>query len=681
MTNTVDFVVIGSSGGGGTISWLLAKAGFSVVVLEQGADLAEPLDNSPLQYNPITHDEYKFRLQRPDAKRRLKGDYNTFRKPNEAEAKPFKEGWTGSVLGGGSVIWGTWSFRALPIDFRLETHFKTNNNLQTLKDWGYSVPDWPISYSEMEPFYNVAETLLAVSGDRQAVNESVQQSEWFQHFSAQDHFRNAGNWTSTFPFPCDAYPITPVGDFIAEGMRHAKTTTGDLVNLHPFPLPSGMVKPGSSGYQTRAAMEKALHEWDDGTPVSFPQRLERALKQLNQNSDLPLWERFERVLRYWNDGAKPDFWSHVAEDIWSDQVRDACNMCGFCGEYLCWGKEGPKSGTRVSTLKELRDLPNAEIRTDAKAFEVMYDERTSRATGVRYLDLSDPDAPNVTVQKAKHIIVSCGAVQTARLLRMSGPPEGLGNAHDQLGRNVSFHLFGWGATCTLNPEFQGFLHGEFGHTGNTSSFAHYFVEDRDESSGTKGMWYKAGNLTSTAKKNPLENATGLVNKNKIGLDLLTEMESYPRTVELRLTGDDLPMKENRVDLDPKYVDEYGLPVARITRFWGKHEEKAFQLMKPKVLDIFRTYQERGIIIGEPKYSGARETLIGDHQMGTCRMGEDPTQSVLDRHCRLHNVPNVFVVDSSFMPTGFGLNPMVTVVANALRVGTWIIEQAKQGNEL
>jgi choline dehydrogenase-like flavoprotein len=104
-------------------------------------------------------------------------------------------------------------------------------------------------------------------------------------------------------------------------------------------------------------------------------------------------------------------------------------------------------------------------------------------------------------------------------------------------------------------------------------------------------------------------------------------------------------------------------------------------MKPKVLDIFRTYQERGIIIGEPKYSGARETLIGDHQMGTCRMGEDPTQSVLDRYCRLHNVPNVFVVDSSFMPTGFGLNPMVTVVANALRVGTWIIEQAKQGNEL
>jgi len=74
-------------------------------------------------------------------------------------------------------------------------------------------------------------------------------------------------------------------------------------------------------------------------------------------------------------------------------------------------------------------------------------------------------------------------------------------------------------------------------------------------------------------------------------------------------------------------------------------------------------------------------LIGDHQMGTCRMGDDPATSVVDRNCRLHEVPNVFVVDTSFFPTGFGLNPMVTTVANALRVGTWIVEQSKRGNEL
>lgn len=51
--------------------------------------------------------------------------------------------------------------------------------------------------------------------------------------------------------------------------------------------------------------------------------------------------------------------------------------------------------------------------------------------------------------------------------------------------------------------------------------------------------------------------------------------------------------------------------------------------------------------------------------GTCRMGDDRTKSVLNRNCQMHDVPNVFVVDTSFMPTGLGVNPMVTVVANAL----------------
>ena len=109
-----DFIVVGSSGGGGTISWLLAKAGFKVLVLEQGTDWGKPLDDDHLKYNPQPHDEYRFRLERPELKRRPRGDYNTFRKSSLDVAKPFSGGWTGSVLGGGSVIWGTWSFRALP---------------------------------------------------------------------------------------------------------------------------------------------------------------------------------------------------------------------------------------------------------------------------------------------------------------------------------------------------------------------------------------------------------------------------------------------------------------------------------------------------------------------------------------------------------------------------------------
>ncbi|MFK4626636.1 choline dehydrogenase-like flavoprotein [Bradyrhizobium diazoefficiens] len=93
--------------------------------------------------------------------------------------------------------------------------------------------------------------------------------------------------------------------------------------------------------------------------------------------------------------------------------------------------------------------------------------------------------------------------------------------------------------------------------------------------------------------------------------------------------------------------------------------------------IFKKQTDAGVILrAEP--TPAILSLVGDHQMGTCRMGDDPETSVVNRFCRLHEAKNVFVVDSSFMPTGLGLNPMVTVVANALRVGTHIVNALRKG---
>ncbi len=113
-----DFIIVGSGGGGGTIAWLLAKAGYDVLLLEQGPDFAAEHRDSTKDFDPALHDEFFFRLRKPDPKRRLRGDYNTFmdRTSATATALPFNGGWTGSVLGGGSVLWGTWSFRPLPID-------------------------------------------------------------------------------------------------------------------------------------------------------------------------------------------------------------------------------------------------------------------------------------------------------------------------------------------------------------------------------------------------------------------------------------------------------------------------------------------------------------------------------------------------------------------------------------
>src|SRR5262249_47912336 len=187
-------------------------------------------------------------------------------------------------------------------------------------------------------------------------------------------------------------------------------------------------------------------------------------------------------------------------------------------------------------------------------------------------------------------------------------------------------------------------------------------------SETFGKWWKAGTMVSTARKNPLDNADGKAQGGTVGRDLITEMELYNRRLEIRLTGDDLPMARNRVTLDPSYVDEYGFPAARINRGFGPNELLMFELMQGKLKESFQHYLAIGLLKALEKDVTIPKTailpLIGDHQMGTCRMGDDPEQSVVDRFCRLHDAPNVFVVDSSVFPTGFGLNPMVTVVANA-----------------
>ena len=630
-----DFVIVGSSGGGGTIAWLLANAGFEVVILELGSDWIADIEQSEKTYDPLPHDEFKYRLGRPDVKRRPRGDYNTFRETAKDKALPFKEGWTASMYGGGSVIWGTWSFRALPIDLRLKAHYEATDQLKDLERAGYSIPNWPVSYAEMEPYFNVAETLLSVSGDRAAINKAVKESSWYQEFSGKPHFHAAGNWDPQFPFPCAAFPMTPPGYVVEAGFRRLGWETA--------PLPSGLVTPRRDGkptlpdnpgkYHTRKELQKALDGWN---------------------------------------GDKPEFWDRPAEELWSKQARDSCNMCGFCGEYLCWGKNGPKSGARASTLRELADskkYKNVTVIQNAKAFEILHDEKTRRATGVRYLDISNPDKATVQTQLAENVIVACGAVQSARLLFLSR----LGNRFDQLGRYATFHLFGLGANVVFPKQFLGTMHGQIGHTGNRMTFENYLMRNPED-----GKWIKAGTMVSTAKKNPLETAVRLQQdeaKQQIGIKLLTAMEAHSRNVELRLTGDDLPMRDNRVDLDPTHVDEYGIPVARITRRFGDAEKTMFRVARPVMESVFEEYAALGATV---KSSDANVRQIGDHQHGTCRMGTDPTASVLNEHCQVHDAKNVFVVDTSFMPTGLGLNPMVNVVANALRVGTWIVSEMKSG---
>jgi len=138
-------------------------------------------------------------------------------------------------------------------------------------------------------------------------------------------------------------------------------------------------------------------------------------------------------------------------------------------------------------------------------------------------------------------------------------------------------------------------------------------------------------------------------------------------------GEDLPQRSNRIDLDPDHVDALGIPLPRIT-----HRSH------PNDVILARYFEERMTELAQA--SGAVRTYVYDftkvkggtgHIMGTCRMGTDPARSVVDRDCRSHEVPNLYVPDGSCFPTSAGYNPTLTIFANADRAVTRFLEGRKR----
>jgi choline dehydrogenase-like flavoprotein len=132
-------------------------------------------------------------------------------------------------------------------------------------------------------------------------------------------------------------------------------------------------------------------------------------------------------------------------------------------------------------------------------------------------------------------------------------------------------------------------------------------------------------------------------------------------------AEDQPRYENRVEIDPRTTDRFGLPQARVVHRYTPRDQQARASLVRRARQILRA-------------AGARGTLKMDvttfsHAVGTVRMGTDPRESALDEGCRYRGVDNLYVVDGSFMPTSAGVNPSLTIAANALRVGEQIARES------
>lgn len=343
--------------------------------------------------------------------------------------------------------------------------------------------------------------------------------------------------------------------------------------------------------------------------------------------------------------------------------RAKCMNGGQCAGFGC--PVNAKASPLAIHIPAARATGKADIITGARALEISVDTE-GRARGVHYR-AADGATREV---RARHVIVCAGSIGSATLLlgsRSARFPNGLANGSDQVGRNLMCHIF-----SLVNFEMREPSLGQLGPPGNVG------VDDFHPSDARRGF---VGGAVLGEAIDPLPIVSALKSKDYLrgqrawGEPLSRYLERYPHYCGMIAIGEDLPVASNRVDLDPDHRDAEGVALPRITHTNHPNDVALARYMEARMSEIATAGGALKTFATD--YVGAR-TATG-HIMGTCRMGSDPRNSVLDRWCRSHEVANLWVVDGSFFPTSGGYNPTLTIFANAYRVAAHFIAEARRLN--
>jgi choline dehydrogenase-like flavoprotein len=340
--------------------------------------------------------------------------------------------------------------------------------------------------------------------------------------------------------------------------------------------------------------------------------------------------------------------------------RNACVHCGFCEYYGCEVKA--KSSTLATVIPEAEKTGRCEIRPNSYVRKIETD-KAGRVTGVIYFDETKAEA----FQKAKAVVLCANGAETARLLLLSKSNlfrDGLANSSGLVGKYLMFN-----AGAAAGGFFEHELN-EFKSVAVTRVIHDFYDTD------PKRGFYGGGGIDTRYDVYPISYAlSGLpVDAPRWGADYKVMLRDYfTRSMFALAHTTSLPMERNSISLDPQVRDAWGLPAMRVT--YKDH---------PDDLKISKFFLDRAMELLEA--AGAKkkwaypvtEQSFGFHLLGTCRMGNDPKKSVVNKYHRAHDVGNLFICDgSSFVTSGRG-QPTCTIQALAYRAADNIIRMAKAG---
>jgi choline dehydrogenase-like flavoprotein len=325
----------------------------------------------------------------------------------------------------------------------------------------------------------------------------------------------------------------------------------------------------------------------------------------------------------------------------ADMAHSKCIRCNTCDGFPCLVHA--KSDAEVIAVRPALEHPNVTLMRNAYVSRLETNASGTEVTAV----VAEIDGKSERFA-ADIVVVSAGAANSAALLLRSANdahPRGLANGSDQVGRNYMFHNSQAVMAFSLEPNDT-----VFQKTLALNDF--YF--------GMPDFPYPMGNIQMIGKT-----LAGMYRAEKPLLTALAPEfvlnEVSRHAVDFWLTTEDLPRSENRVTVDRE---------GRITLAYTPNNQvptsKLYEKLR-SMLDLLGLHQSH--IHRHEIYMHNEIPLAGvAHQSGTCRFGDDPTTSVLDTTCKAHEIDNLYVVDTSFFVSIGAVNPSLTAIANALRVG-------------
>jgi choline dehydrogenase-like flavoprotein len=477
-------------------------------------------------------------------------------------------------------------------------------------------PAWPISYADLEPFYTEAEELFHVHGDL-GPNAPAVPGGFGSQYDPTEPFHSK-------PYPFPAFTNEPRMAAIEKGVRDC--------GINTFPIPLGLKR-------------------NEKDPLTAP-----------------------------------------------------CVRCDTCDGYPCLVHA--KSDADINCVRQILHLPNVTLMTNTRVLRLLTNPNGTAVTEVevehsgRQLHEPGSATPEKGIARyaANIFCLAAGAINSAVVLLASANdthPRGLANGSDQVGRNFTYHQADALLALSLQENTDSYT-----KTWGTNDF---YLKDPDPSYPFPlGQVQPVGSFHHEMMKGDAPPLTpGFV------LDAMKH-----KAVPWWLTTEDLPAAENRVtlenatpsslyregigsvetptpdasgahpasDTDPTGVDNQCgtvtvAPVGRIKLSYTPNNVESFERLKDRWVETLKKAGHADTHIPLHAYFKKRIPLEGvGHQNGTSRMGNDPATSVLDAHCKAHQLDNLYLVDASCFVSASAVNPSLTVIANSLRVSQHLLSE-------